>query len=175
MNICGIIIAKENSNRFPGKNYHIVDGYPLFYHAVLDMQDRIEKEDIFVATDSKTILEYCKGNGVNTIKRTVNTTRDEEPYFSVLKYAYQTLDKRYDYIVTIMANSLGHNSAAIQEGINILNLDPSVKEIRSFDKHGNQSGLFIFRESLLMECGFTLTQMGIVINNSKEIHYEGDL
>ena len=73
-----------------------------------------------------------------------------------------------------MANSLDHDETAIKKGIEILEKDKQVNEIRSFDDKGNQSGIFIFREKLF-ENYHTLAHMAIVKSNGIEIHYKDEL
>ena len=58
--ILGLVAAKDNSNRFPGKNKHIYDGAPLFWHSVQPLLDSEKVDDVYVITDSDYIKFYCE-------------------------------------------------------------------------------------------------------------------
>lgn len=119
MKIIGVIAAKENSNRFKGKNYYMYHGEPIFYHNVKAM---IEAgiENIYVATDSKFIKEYCEAKGVNVIWRCDNINHDEQPVFDVLKYVHMTQDK-YDIMFTILANTIHVKPEDIARMLEVMN------------------------------------------------------
>ena len=57
--VVGIVAAKENSNRFPGKNNYMVDGEPMFWHSVKPLLDSDKVDDVYVITDSDYIKSYC--------------------------------------------------------------------------------------------------------------------
>jgi CMP-N-acetylneuraminic acid synthetase len=173
MKICAIIPAKENSKRFNKKNYHEVDGWPMFYHSVLLCQNSKYIKDVYVVTDSDFIEGFCFEKDVNIIQRGDNIRDDEQPYIDVLRYAYMALDKSYDYIVSVLANSIGHDK--LDEAIEKIIEDSSISEVRGFDKYGSQSGLFVFKSELIKNSGATLHHMASVFDNGREIHYENEL
>jgi len=174
MKVCGIILAKENSNRFPGKNYKEYKGKPLFEHSLDLIRQFVKIEDIYICTDSSTIKIFCNGK-YNIINRYCNVNRDDEPYLSVLKYAYQFIAKSYDIIITVLANSINHDAEAIIEGIRILEKYDKIQEVRSFDSDGIQNGIFLFREEFVLNCNSTLHEMGYIYDPGKEIHYKEEL
>ena len=61
--ILGLVAAKDNSNRFPGKNKHIHNGEPLFWHSVKPLLDS-KIDDVYVITDSNYIKSYCEERNV---------------------------------------------------------------------------------------------------------------
>lgn len=175
MNIVGIIIAKENSTRFPGKNYFVFDGRPMFMHAVDLLKDCEYIDDIFVATDSDLIKNHCAKVKISTINRGVNIAANEQPFFDVLKFAYQSLNKKYDIIVSVLANSINHTPSAIESGIKKMIADLQVQEIRSFDDTGNQSGIIIFREKIVTGTYNISNHMASIKSNGHEIHYRSEI
>ena len=58
--ILGLVAAKATSKRFPGKNKHILNGEPLFWHSVKPLLNSKLVDDVYVITDSKYIKEYCE-------------------------------------------------------------------------------------------------------------------
>ncbi len=175
MKTCGIIIAKKNSIRFPGKNFHMVDGVPMFWHGVSVLKKFIPDNHLYVATDCEEIKIYSSQRGIRVIPRGPNVSDDEEPFFSVLKYAYQCLPESYDVIVSIAANSLYHDVDAIAHGLEIMKTQPEISEIRSFSDGGDQSGIFIFRHLVFEEPAMVLNHMAAVKSNGREIHYKEEL
>lgn len=175
MNICGIIIAKDNSNRFPGKNYYEHEGKPLFMHGVDVLHELMDKEDIYICTDSYMIRKYCQEKKIyNIINRYGNVNRDDEPYISVLKFAYQYIVKSYDIIISVLANSINHEAKSIVDGLFIMNNNPEIQEVRSFDDKGFFSGICIFRESAVLK-PIELYNIAAIKSNGKEIHYKSEL
>lgn len=171
--ICGIVIAKHNSNRFPGKNFAKVEDKPFFMHSV-DLMRKAGIEDIYVSTDSFLIDDICKNESVNVIFRGENVSSDNEDYFSVLKWTYKSLLIKYDIIVTVLANSYQHNHVSIINGLEKFE-DDYVSEVRSFDMYGNQSGIFMFTHEAIMNKYEMSGHMASIISNGKEIHYKEEL
>jgi CMP-N-acetylneuraminic acid synthetase len=175
MKICGIILAKENSNRFPGKNYHRVDGKPMFMHGVNLMTKFIDLSRIYVATNSSKIFEKSIKIGCIPICRSVNAIHDEQPYLDVLRTVYMQIESSYDLIITVLANSIYHNPKKLKEALNLIASDEKINEVRTFNENGTQTGVSIFRESFLLNFNTTIHEMGAVIDTGKEIHYREEL
>lgn len=177
MNVCGIIIAKENSNRFTGKNNYVYIDKPLFAHSLSLLLGCNYIDDVYVATDSQKIKNYCRTlvGMPSVIDRGINIIADEQPYFDVLKFAYQSINKRYDIIVTVLANSIDHTEKPITEGILKMFTCPDVYEIRSFDEFGNQSGILMFREKIITDTYNISNHMASVRSDGREIHYRSEL
>ena len=172
--ILGLVAAKDNSNRFPGKNKHIYDGAPLFWHSVQPLLDSEKVDDVYVITDSDYIKSYCEERNVDVIWRNINSTRDEDKLVSILRFGYYNLDKDYDVVVSLMANCPGHSVNVINDGIDLLK-DKNLREVRSFNKNGDESGMLIFSKEILQNNFDISYYIGGLISDVKEIHYIGDL
>lgn len=185
LKICGIIIAKENSKRFPGKNYFEYKGKPLFMHNVDLLKKCYFIDDIYVATDSPYIIQYISSYNINPknkkeikiIKRKINAVYDEQPFLDIVKFVYLSLSKKYDLIVSILANSMKHKLSSLETGHEIFlkESNNNVNEARSFDDEGNQSGIFFFREKLLLNFQSSIHQMVSILDNGKEIHFKDEI
>jgi len=171
--ILGLVAAKDNSNRFPGKNKHIHNGEPLFWHSVKPLLDS-KVDDVYVITDSDYIKSYCEERNVGVIWRSKNATRDEDKLVSILRFGYYNLDKDYDVVVSLMANCPGHSSDTINNGIDLLK-NKNLREVRSFNKDGEESGLLIFSKYIVQNNFDISYYIGGLTSDVKEIHYEGDL
>ena len=174
MSAVGIIIAKENSIRFPGKNYFTVNGKPMFYHNVELLKNCKEIEDVFVCTDSPYIRKYCVENNVRVIFRGQNVSHDEQPFLDVLKFAYQSIFNRFDYIVSILANTIGHTQESLDSAVSLA-VENDISDLRSFDDTGKESGIIILKESVILNNASISAHMGAVTSNGKEIHYKEEL
>lgn len=172
--IVGIIAAKENSNRFPGKNIFNLNGSPLFWHSVQPLLESKNIDEVYVVTDSSYIKDFCFEKGVKVIWRPKNATFDEDPLLSILKFAYYNLDIAYEFVVTIMANCPGHSVEAVDEAINLIQ-ENKLMEIRSFNCENEESGLMVFKKEIIVNNSQISSHIGLVKSNVKEIHTKNDL
>jgi CMP-N-acetylneuraminic acid synthetase len=174
----GVVPVKKNSNRFPGKNFELVDGEPLFWHSIKPLLNNSLVSEIYIPTDSKFVFDFIneKNNKqIIPIKRSKNLSKDEEPIFNILKYVHYHIDLNYTKMVVILANCPGHSSDFISKSIKIM-IDSKSKEFRSFDSDGVENGLMIFNRDVIENSSIISTYMCFGYNpNAKEIHYKSDL
>lgn len=173
MKILGLVIAKENSNRFPNKNIHIVNGKPMFFHSVELLSSIDIIDDVYVATNSDYIGYCCDVNNIKTIWRGVNVSEDEEPLFSVLKYCYKAINCKYDIVVNLLANSLNHTKNDIEKSIEVLTKH-NLKEVRSYNIDGVENGLLSLDASVFDNYEIS-SYVGMIQSKAKEIHTVDDL
>lgn len=172
--VVAIIPVKENSNRFPGKNYHLIDGVPLFWYSVKPFLESRFVHDIYVSTNSPYVEEYCKKNNVGIIFRGINCSDDNEPLLDVLKFSYKTLNQAYDVVATIMANCPLHKARDVDEAV--LKIEkPDVMEVRGFNSNGQESGLLVFKSKIVTENLQISSHIESINTNGKEIHYLSEL
>ena len=172
--IVGIVAAKENSNRFPGKNIYELNGIPLFWYSVQPLLDSSLISNVYVVTDSTFIKEFCEKRMVKVIWRPKNATVDDDPLLNILKFAYYNLDESYEIVVTIMANCPGHTVWAVDEAIGMMKKGDFL-EIRSFNSQNDESGLMVFRKSVITKNLQISSHIGAVKSEVKEIHYKTDV
>lgn len=173
--VVGIVAAKENSKRFPGKNNYIVDGKPMFWHSIKPLLDSSMVDDVFVVTDSIKIKEYCeKQKDVNVIWRPKNACRDEDKLISILRFAYYSLDKEYDHMISIMANCPGHTSLDVNKSLTLVK-EKNLREVRSFNDEGEESGILVFSKEILTNNFDVSYYIGSINSNVNEIHYKEEI
>jgi|GEM_PF-2423236 len=175
MKIVGIVIAKKESKRFNNKNIYIVNGVPMFWHAVCPLLKSNVIDDVYVATDSDIIKEYCRKREVNIIHRGVNAIHNDEPLFSILKHIYKCIENRYDIVVSILANSIGHQAIDIDKCVSMLIKNTELKEVRSCGRGNIENGILAIRESVIYNKHELSTYIGMIKSYGVEIHYEKDL
>jgi CMP-N-acetylneuraminic acid synthetase len=182
MNAVGIIIARENSKRFPGKNYYEVEGMPMFAHNLQLLLNCNFIKEVFIATDSKFIKDFCwyhnkkdkyQLNQIGIIDRGINIIDDNQSFFEVLKFAYQSINEKYGIIASILANTIGHTQEDIDRAMRKIHSD--CNEIRSFDRYGNETGILVFKEHVILNQPCISSHLGAVFTKGKEIHFEEDL
>jgi CMP-2-keto-3-deoxyoctulosonic acid synthetase len=173
MKVVGFVAAKENSNRLPNKNIMEIKGKPLFFHAVETLLEAKRVDDVYVATDSTLIKKYCDYKNVNVIWRHPAAKEDEEPIFDVWKYMYKTLPNKYDVIVGVLGNTIGHRAEDVDRGLRLLQ-DQGLREVRSFNI-GVENGIVILRSDTLMTRYQISIYQGSIQSDAIEIHTEEDL
>ncbi len=172
--ILGLVAAKDNSNRFKNKNKYLYKNIPLFWHSVQPLLDSDKIDDVYVITDSIEIKKYCEKRNVQVIWRPKNATRDEDKLISILRFGYYSLDQSYDTIVAIMANCPGHSVENINNGIALLK-QKKLREVRSFNNLGEESGLLILSKEIMINNFDISYYIGNIQSNVKEIHFKEDL
>ena len=173
MKIAGIVIAKQNSNRFPGKNVYQVDGKPLFYHAVEALAEMKRPVDVYVATDSDRIQAYCERRHIRVIWRGYNISHDDQPIFDVLKFVHQSIASHYDVIVMVLANTIGVKPEDIDKAVDIL-LKNKLMEVRSYDLTGVENGIVVLSSQAMLKHEIS-TYVGAIFTTAKEIHHESEI
>jgi CMP-N-acetylneuraminic acid synthetase len=172
--IAGIIIAKHNSNRFPGKNFFIYKNKPIFlYNANLLINNK-NIDDVFVSTNSFEIKKICEIEKIKIVERKINISYDDQSYFDVVRYTYFCLEKKYDWIITILANSINHKKEDIENVIATIKND-ECNEVRSFNSDGIESGILAFSKNVILNQKEISSKIIYIKNNAREIHYASEL
>ncbi|MGE0568228.1 MAG: 3-deoxy-manno-octulosonate cytidylyltransferase [Bacteroidia bacterium] len=100
MKILGIIPARYQSSRFPGKPLVDIKGKSMIQRVVEQARLSKLKDDVFVATDDDRIIKHCKDSGINVVltsdKHQSGTDRCYE--------AYENLKQKANYIINIQGD-----------------------------------------------------------------------
>jgi CMP-N-acetylneuraminic acid synthetase len=174
MKIAGIIAAKENSNRFPGKNYYSYKNKPIYRHNFDLLNENPLVNMTYIVTNSFEIKSYFKNIPLAVIERNINICEDDQPIFDVIKYAYHCLPERYHIIISILANSINHTQESITEALTKMINNPELLEIRSYGENGIENGILVLRDKAFKKHELSW-YIGMVKSPGKEIHYKKDL
>lgn len=161
----GIICAKSHSNRFKNKNLIL---WKQAFNTLLECNNL---SNIVVASDFHISEDELKGN--THIHRPMNASMSEDSLINVIKFCYYSLDKEYDYIACLFANSVGNKSIEIDSAINMIEAK-GLKEVRGFNEEGDETGLIVFDRGRLINEGIS-SYIGSIKTSGKEIHYEEEL
>ena len=171
--IIGFIAVKRNSNRFPNKNIHHIDGKPMFWYSVQTLlNSKVDK--VYVSTDSDYVKEYCKNRNISVIWRHSNASRMEDKLLTIVRYMYYSIMEEPRIVVNLIANCVNFKSEDVDKAIEILEKN-KLRDVKSFDRNGVENGLIVYDKSV-MESNYDLSYYnGCIICDGKEIHYKEDL
>ena len=106
MEIVGIIPARYQSSRFPGKPLAEICGKPMIYWVYSQTKKVKELNEVYVATDDKKIEEACKENNINVImtssKHKTGTDRIGEVAETIRKAILPFYDDRNLEVTNLM-------------------------------------------------------------------------
>jgi 3-deoxy-manno-octulosonate cytidylyltransferase (CMP-KDO synthetase) len=80
-----IIPARFESTRFPGKPLVEINGIPMIKRVWLKCIQALDEKDVYVATDSKIIYDFCKENAINVVLTPECLTGSDRVYQASLK------------------------------------------------------------------------------------------
>lgn len=129
-------IIKDQSERVPDKNFVDVNGHPLWWHLLSELDGL----DVSVNTDSQKFIKQLQSSELETIKVIKrlqkhidwenNENLDSSPVEDMLFDFCETLD-RSEIVVLTHVTSPYLKKETIFDGVNILKNDPKSKSIHS--------------------------------------------
>jgi hypothetical protein len=129
--IVAILIGREGSTGFPGKNAAKVLGRPLIAYPILAAQNAPSVERIYLSTDSPTLKAIARDHGVRIIDRPphlcTNQALGEDAFAhagEVIRDELAKEGKRIELCVLLMANAPTITAATIEEGVAALRAHP---------------------------------------------------
>lgn len=120
--IIGIIPARYNSTRLPGKPLHTIHGKTLIQHVWEQAKECHSFDALFVATDDNRIADHVQGFGGEAIMTSIDCQTGTDRIIE----AYHTLRDKYDpsIIVGIQGDELCLAPQVIEQTIQCLADDP---------------------------------------------------
>ena len=92
---------------------------------------------------------------------------ENEALIEVLKHVCLNYTADFDYVITIMANCPGHGTD-VDKAIEMIENNPDLNEIRSFDYEGNETGLMVFNKKTYARVRFQAT---LVQSQQMDLNY----
>ena len=121
--ICAILIGREGSEGFPGKNVYPVLGRPLMVYPILAAKGSKYIDRIYVSTDSPKIKKIAESYECNVIDRPAKLCTAEARCEDVFIHAYSVIKKELkedtELLPLLMCNAPIVTSKKIDEGIDI--------------------------------------------------------
>lgn len=129
--IAAILIGREGSTGFPGKNVYPVMGRPLVAYPLMAAQATPSIDRIYVSTDSEAIKEIARGFDALIIDRPDFLCTKEALGEDAYVHAYQLIKAEctekgedLELLVLLMANAPTISVDLLEEGIRVLREQP---------------------------------------------------
>ncbi len=146
--ICALMLGREGSVGFPGKNVFPVLGRPLMAYPLMAAKGSREVERIFVSTDSPRIAAIAQEYGVEVIDRPAElctgAALGEEAFahgYRVIRDRLTPTGQTIELMVLLFANAATITSRLIDEGISTLRGDPALDSAVTVSRYNMWSPL----------------------------------
>ncbi len=135
-NIASLLIGKDKSSGYPGKNVMKINGKPSCEYGLIISND-IGIKNSFVSTDSPRIIEIAKKYKFNIIKRPKSLSQKDSLTEDVLIHAYNCIRKVCDFeiLVLLFANNPAISINLVKKGINFLKKNKTYDSAFSVSKY----------------------------------------
>jgi len=129
--ICALLLGRDGSTGFPGKNLYPVLGRPLVAYPLMAARTATSVDRVYVSTDSPKLKEIGLSLGCRIIDRPAHlaskTALGEHAYV----HGYETIrdelareGQQVELMVLLFANAATVTSESIDEGIDVLRRNP---------------------------------------------------
>ena len=128
--VVALMLGREGSEGFPGKNTHPVLGRPMMSYPLLAAKSATLVDEIYVSTDSDNIKNIAQEHGAKIIDRPPELATKEALGEDAYVHGFQCISERLgappDLMVLLFCNAPTILAKTIDEGIRILLEDPSL-------------------------------------------------
>ncbi|MCM8805124.1 MAG: cytidylyltransferase [Candidatus Omnitrophica bacterium] len=126
--IPALLIGREGSSGFPGKNIYIVVGRHMMEYPLLAAKHSKYVDEIYISTDSKKIKEIGSKYGTKIIERPpelcTNQALGEDVFAHGYRYIRDTSGKPIELVVLLFCNAPTVLAKTIDEAIELLRKNP---------------------------------------------------
>jgi CMP-N-acetylneuraminic acid synthetase len=126
--IAALLLGREGSVGFPGKNFYEILGRSLMEYALLAALNAKFVDEVYVSTDSPKIKEISNRNGAVIIDRPAylctKEALGEDAFVHGYKHIKDQLGKEIEFMVLLHCNGPCLLAAQIDEGICVLRDHP---------------------------------------------------
>ncbi len=131
MTICALMLGREGSTGFPGKNTYPVLGRPLMAYPLLAAKHAPSVAEVYVSTDSPRIQAVAQEMGARTIDRppelATKTALGEDAYvhgYGVIRDRLKARGESLELLVLLFCNAPTVTAAQIEEAVRALRDHP---------------------------------------------------
>jgi hypothetical protein len=131
--ICALVIGREGSVGFPGKNVHPVLGRPLIAYPLMAAHSARGVDRTYLSTDSARLSAIAREYGAVTIPRPAHlasaTALGEHAFVHGFEAIRESLAGEHEHVemmVLLFANAATVTGATIDEGVAALRADPTL-------------------------------------------------
>ena len=130
--IAALLLGREGSIGFPGKNTYPVLGRPLLLYPILAAKNSRYVDEVYFSTDSEAYKKIGREQGVLIIDRPPELATKEALGEDAFTHGYQVIrdkwkkeGKEVDLVVLLFCNAATILAETIDRGIEILRAEPS--------------------------------------------------
>ena len=128
--IAALMLGREGSTAFPGKNISSVLGRPMMVYPMLAAKHSQYVDEIFVSTDSDRIKKIAGDFGASIIDRPPHLATKEALGEHAFAHGYRhiryTLNRPVEFVVLLFCNAPTILPSVIDRGIEALRADTSL-------------------------------------------------
>jgi molybdopterin-guanine dinucleotide biosynthesis protein A len=143
--IAALLIGREGSTGFPGKNTYPVLGRPLMEYPLMAATNAKLVDKVFISTDSQKIKDIGIKHGAEIIDRPpelcTSTALGEDAYVHGYKVIRDSSDDEIEIMVLLHCNSPTILPETIDEGVRILRENPDYDSAVTVSKYNMWSPL----------------------------------
>lgn len=128
--IVALLIGREGSSGFPGKNTYPVLGRAMMEYPLTAALEAKSINEVYVSTNSENIKKICRKYNVAVIERPADLCTKEALGEDVFAHGYnyikEDLKKDIEFMVLLFCNAPTIISGMIEEGISVLRKDETL-------------------------------------------------
>jgi len=143
--IAALLLGREGSRGFPGKNTFPLLGRPMMAYPLLAARHARLVDEVYVSTDSARIREIAKEYGAQVIDRPcelcTDTALGEEAYVHGYKHLVNVLRENVEMMILMFCNGPTILAQTIEKGIVALRDDPTLDSAVTVSRYNMWSPL----------------------------------
>ncbi len=141
--IFALLIGRDKSQGFPGKNIFPILNRPLMTYPVLAALNSPSVDKLYVSTDSQEIIRVAKNFNAEVIKRPdylcTNEALGEDVFVHGYKHIKETVTNDIEFLVLLFCNAPCVLSSQIEEGIKVLRKNRDLDSVITVSKYNMYS------------------------------------
>lgn len=152
--ICALMLGRDGSRGFPGKNTYPVLGRPLMAYPLLAAKGTPLVSRTYVSTDSPSIKKVAKDYGARIIDRPAELCTPQALGEDAFAHGYRVIrdelkaeGKELELVILLFCNAATVSSALIEQGIDALRKDPKADSAVSVSRYNMWSPLRARKET----------------------------
>lgn len=127
--IAALLLGREGSVGFPGKNFYPVLGRPMMTYPLLAGLNARHIDEVYVSTDSERIKTIAREHGAQVIQRppelATKEALGEDAYVHGYRHIRDVLGKDVELMVLLFCNAATIVSSTLDAGIEALRANPT--------------------------------------------------
>lgn len=143
--IAALLLGREGSRGFPGKNTSPVLGRPMVAYPLLAARHAKSIDEIYVSTDSPKIREIAKEHGALLIDRPPElctaTALGEDAFAYGYRHLRDVICRDVELMVLLFCNGPTVLAQTIDEGVTVLRRDPALDSAVTVSRYNMWSPL----------------------------------